>query len=92
MHGYSRQLTPLFADEHGLPYTHSVMDTLLHAALVRLYGEQIASCYSWHSLRSGLATALKAAGCTDDVIQMICRWANPESLKIYVMHREDGGF
>ena len=62
------------------------MDTLLHAALVRLYGEQVASCYSWHSLRSGLATALKAAGCEDSVIQMICRWANPESLKVYARH------
>jgi hypothetical protein len=41
---------------------------------------------TWHSLRSGLATALKAAGCSDDVIQMICRWANPESLKIYALH------
>jgi hypothetical protein len=86
VHGVSRGVTPLFADEYGLPYTHSVMDTLLHAALVRLYGEKVASCYSWHSLRSGLATALKAAGCADDVIQMICRWANPESLKIYALH------
>ena len=86
VHGISRENTPLFADEHGLPYTHSVMDTLLHAALVRLYGEKVASCYSWHSLRSGLATALKAAGCADDVIQMICRWANPESLKVYARH------
>ena len=86
VHGVSRGVTPLFADEHGLPYTHSVMDTLLHAALVRLYGEKVASCYSWHSLRSGLATALKAAGCADDVIQMICRWANPESLKVYARH------
>ena len=86
VHGVSRGITPLFADEYGLPYTHSAMDTLLHAALVRLYGEQVASCYSWHSLRSGLATALKAAGCSDDVIQMICRWANPESLKIYARH------
>jgi hypothetical protein len=86
VHGRSRESTPLFADESGLPYTHSVMDTLLHAALVRLYGEQVASCYSWHSLRSGLATALKAAGCADDVIQMICRWANPESLKVYARH------
>ena len=58
MRGRSRESTPLFADETGLPYTHSVMDTLLHSALVRLYGEQVASCYSWHSLRSGLATAL----------------------------------
>jgi hypothetical protein len=86
VHGVSRGVTPLFADEHGLPYTHGVMDTLLHAALVRLYGEEVASCYSWHSLRSGLATALKAAGCADDIIQMICRWANPESLKIYALH------
>ena len=90
VHGYSRELqgelTPLFADEYGLPYTHSVMDTLLHSALVRLYGEQVASCHSWHSLRSGLATALKAAGCSDEVIQMICRWANPESLKVYAFH------
>ena len=86
VHGRSRESTPLFADESGLPYTHSVMDTLLHAALVRLYGEKVASCYSWHSLRSGLATALKAAGCADDIIQMICRWANPESLKVYARH------
>ena len=86
VHGIGRSTTPLFADEYGLPYTHSVMDTLLHHALVNLYGEKIASCYSWHSLRSGLATALKAAGCADDVIQMICRWANPESLKVYARH------
>ena len=86
VHGHSREFTPLFADEVGLPYTHGVMDALLHSALVRLYGEQVASCYSWHSLRSGLATALKAAGCSDDVIQMICRWANPASLKIYALH------
>ena len=32
------------------------------------------------------ATALKAAGCADDVIQMICRWANPDSLKVYARH------
>ena len=86
VHGASRGTTPLFADEHGAPYTHSAMDALLHAALVHLYGEKIASCYSWHSLRSGLATALKAAGCDDGVIQMICRWANPESLKVYARH------
>ena len=62
------------------------MDSLLHVALVKLYGEKVAACYSWHSLRSGLATALKAAGASDDVIQMICRWASPESLKIYARH------
>ena len=84
--GLVRETTPLFANEHGQPYTHAFMDSLLHVALVKLYGEKVAACYSWHSLRSGLATALKAAGASDDVIQMICRWASPESLKIYARH------
>ena len=84
--GLLRETTPLFANEHGQPFTHAFMDSLLHVALVKLYGEKVAACYSWHSLRSGLATALKAAGASDDVIQMICRWASPESLKIYARH------
>lgn len=84
--GAARATTPLFADEHGLPFTHSVMDTLLHQMLVYCFGEQVASCYSWHSLRIGLATALKAAKCDDNVIQMVCRWTNPESLRAYARH------
>ena len=34
-------------------------------------------------MRIGLACALHAAGCSDGHIQLICRWASPESLKIY---------
>ena len=62
------------------------MDDLLQRAIHRLYGKQVAACHSWHSMRIGLATALKAAGTDDAVIQMICRWMNPESLRIYARH------
>jgi hypothetical protein len=37
-------------------------------------------------MRVGLATALKAACVDDSVIQMICRWTNPESLRAYARH------
>ena len=84
--GATRQDTPLFADEGGQPYTHSTMDTLLHHILLHLYDAKAAQCYSWHSMRVGLATALKAAQVPDDVIQMICRWTNPESLRAYARH------
>jgi hypothetical protein len=84
--GSARATTPLFADELGRPYSHSTMDTFLTQALTRLYDAKVASCHSWHSLRIGLATALKAAGCSDDIIQMICRWMNPDSLRAYARH------
>ena len=84
--GAARERTPLVADENGQPYTHSVMDTLIHHMLVRCFGEAAAKCYSWHSLRIGLATALKAANVDDSIIQMICRWMNPESLRAYARH------
>tara|TARA_B110000046_G_scaffold146920_1_gene154417 strand:+ start:164 stop:1759 length:1596 start_codon:yes stop_codon:yes gene_type:complete len=85
-HGAARESMPLFADECGLPFTHSVMDTLLHHMLVHCFGAAAAKVYSWHSMRIGLATALKAAKVPDDVIQMICRWTNPDSLRAYARH------
>jgi hypothetical protein len=36
-----------------------------------------------HSFRSGLASALHAAGVEDGMIQLICRWMCPESLHVY---------
>ena len=38
---------------------------------------------TWHSFRSGLATALHAANVPDAVIMLICRWMCPESLHVY---------
>ena len=82
-HGADRERMPLFADAHGQPYTHGVLDGWLHRVLAALYDEATASVHSWHSLRSGLACALAAAGVDDATIQLICRWASPESLKAY---------
>ena len=56
---------------------------MLDAALLHCFGPAAASTHSWHSLRSGLASALKAAGCPPDEIQLMCRWLNPESLRAY---------
>jgi hypothetical protein len=73
----------LFADAAGEPYTHHFLHSLLRAALAHLYGTAVASLYSFHSFRSGLASALHAAGVDDGMIQLICRWMCPESLHVY---------
>ena len=49
------------------------MDSLLNDMLQHLYGAKAANCYSWHSMRIGLATALKAANVSDDIIQISSR-------------------
>lgn len=52
--------------------------------LGHLYGSRVASLYSWHSFRSGFATALHAAGVEDGLVQLLCcRWACPASLRVY---------
>ncbi|KAL1521814.1 hypothetical protein AB1Y20_021465 [Prymnesium parvum] len=65
------------------PYSHGFLGALLNAALTFLYGAATASLYTFHSYRSGLATALHAAGVSDALIQLICRWMCPESLHVY---------
>ena len=57
-HGEARRTTPLFADECGRPYRHGRMDDLLNAAMLHCFGQGVADTHSWHSLRSGLASAL----------------------------------
>jgi hypothetical protein len=84
--GARRASQPLFADAAGCPFTHAVLDTLLDRMMTHCFGRGVASKHSWHSMRIGLATALKAANVADDVIQMICRWTNPESLRAYARH------
>jgi hypothetical protein len=78
-----RHRTPLFADANGSPFTYAILHAELRKLLAALYGEKRAAAYSWHSFRIGLACALHAADCPDAVIQLICRWANPASLKVY---------
>ena len=81
--GAARATTPLFHDANKKPYTHHYLHHMLRMALAYLYGQAVASLYSWHSYRSGLATALHAAGVDDAMIQLICRWMCPESLHVY---------
>lgn len=69
-----RHGVPLFSDRSGAPYSHGFLGSLLTAALTFLYGSAVASLYTFHSYRSGLATALHAAGVSDALIQLICRW------------------
>ena len=78
-----RRFTPLFADEHGQPFSYSMLHNDLRSLLTALFGKSYASAFSWHSIRIGLACALHAADCPDAVIQLICRWASPESLHVY---------
>ena len=82
-HGADRERMPIIATAEGNPYTHAVLDNILHNVLVYRYGAAMASLFSWHSYRSGLCTALFAAGCPDAVNQLICRWMCPESLHVY---------
>lgn len=78
-----RWRTPLFSDEQGRPFTYAVLHRELRVLLAGLYNAGFASAFSWHSIRIGLACSLHAADCPDAVIQLICRWANPASLKVY---------
>jgi hypothetical protein len=78
-----RHRTPLFADANGAPFTYAVLHAELRKLLAALFGSNRASAYSWHSFRIGLACALHASDCPDPVIQLICRWASPASLKVY---------
>lgn len=78
-----RRTTPLFPNRNNKPYTYSVLHAMLRKVLSHCYGPAAAKLYTWHSFRSGLATALHAAGVEDSMIQLICRWMCPESLHIY---------
>ena len=78
-----RDSRPLFGDAAGQTYTHHYLHNLLRLALTHLYGATVAALYTWHSFRSGLATALHAANVPDSMIMLICRWMCPESLHVY---------
>ena len=82
-HGDARASTPLFADANNAPYTHHRLGHILRSVLTFLYGSRAAALFTFHSFRSGLASALHAAHVDDGMIQLICRWMCPESLHVY---------
>ncbi|KAL1514731.1 hypothetical protein AB1Y20_003818 [Prymnesium parvum] len=81
--GSARRSTPLFADEHGNPFNYFTLNDWLRKLLSALVGQQAAAAFSWHSFRIELACLLRAAGCPDSLIQLICRWKCPESVQKY---------
>ena len=81
--GEERASRPLFAQEDHRPYSHAILGLMLTAVLTFLFGASVAALFTFHSYRSGLATALHASGCPDAMIMLICRWMCPESLHIY---------
>ena len=81
--GSARARMPVFADEDGNPYSYSTLNGWLHTLMVAIVGSGAASTLSWHSFRIELACRLRAAGCPDSTIQLICRWACPESVQTY---------
>ena len=88
--GQDRRKHALFGDAQGRPLPHGFFCSLLNRVLTHLYGKRVASLYTWHSYRSGFATALHAAGISDEVILLLCHWVSPESLRSYrrLSHQE----
>ena len=82
-HGFDRASRPLFADARGAPFSHDSMSRMLKALLTKTFGLAIASVITWHSWRIWLASALRASGCPDPMIQLICRWTSEQSLRDY---------
>lgn len=78
-----RRTTPLFCDEGLAPFTYAMLSRDLRVLLTALFGPKVAATFSWHAIRIGLACALCAADCPDAIIQLICRWASPDSLHVY---------
>ena len=81
--GSLRESFALFGDRSGQPFTSNLLNTTLRNVLTFLYGPNVASLYTWHSYRSGLASALHAAGTPEPVIMNICHWLSPDSLRSY---------
>ena len=82
-HGTARRTQPLFANAGGGAYSYATLNKMLHDLLVAVFGSAVAATLSWHSFRIGLACALRAVDCPDEIIQLICRWQSKESLQVY---------
>jgi hypothetical protein len=85
-----RRKHPLFGPSLGQAFSSDQLDSFLPVLLLHVANTQpqlLAASdikrYSWHSFRIALACALKSMDVPDSTIQAMCRWASPESLKLY---------
>ena len=83
VHGDTRSCFPLFCDEQGVPMRAASADRIINSLLALAIGAGLASTFSWHSFRIGLATRLSRVGCPVDKILALCRWQNASSLLVY---------
>ena len=83
VHGHERATFPLFSENDGTPVSETRASRLLDAMLKIILGAALATHYTWHSFRHGLATRLRKAGCPADIIMQLCRWQTLQSLRTY---------
>ena len=77
-----RRDTPLLTMADGKPPSPSQLDGALKKALAAILPAQ-QDHHSWHSFRIHFACSLKAAGCQDSDIMLLCRWQTVDSLRLY---------
>ena len=76
--------TPLFTygrGGHALGY--EFLRKILKLLLLKLFSAAVAALYTWHSFRSGLACALRAAKAPDWVLLALLRWRSKKSIPGY---------
>ena len=83
-HGSARVGAPLlWSDDRGTPLTCDRIDTVFSALARHALGDAVGSLRSFHSARIFAACCHKAHNESDAMIQALCRWRSPESLRIY---------
>ena len=80
--------TPLFTDANGNRLTRPFLEKILKSWLKLVNIDP--STHSWHSFRSYLAQALKAAGADNERIKAMVRWVSDKSLQIYAKDSRSG--
>ena len=79
----NRIKTPVFATAKGHALSKAATDKQFKTSLSEVVSAAELPRYSVHSFRIYLATALAAAGASDDRIQSMLRWASTDALLLY---------
>ena len=76
--------TPLFTYAPGWKALgYDFLGSVLKALLLTLFTAAVAALFTWHSFRSGLACALRAAQAPDWVLLALLRWRSKSSIPGY---------
>jgi hypothetical protein len=76
--------TPLFTySRGGEALGYNFLRKLLKILLLTLFTTTVAALFTWHSFRSGLACALRAAKAPDWVLLALLRWRSKSSIPGY---------